>query len=105
VTVNDPATADWVSTVAVKIVGAARTIRMQQPVPGSEDFSHVLERVPGALAILGTMPPGVKPSEVAPLHSPRMQLDEGALAVGVALYAGAALSGLSASPLSTRALG
>jgi len=99
VTVNDPAAAEWVSAVAEKLVGAARTVRMPQPVPGSEDFSHVLERVPGALAILGTMPPGVKPSEVAPLHSPRMQLDEGALAVGVALYAAVALSGLTgASP-------
>ena len=43
------------------------------------------------MAFLGTRPPGVRPAEVAPNHSNRMVLDEGAMATGVALYAAAAL--------------
>jgi hippurate hydrolase len=58
---------------------------------GAEDFSYVLERVPGAMAFLGTRPAGVRRSEAAPNHSNRMVLDESSLAVGVGLYAAAAL--------------
>jgi hippurate hydrolase len=64
---------------------------MPTPVMGAEDFSYVVERVPGAMAFLGTRPPGVAPAEAAPNHSNRMVLDEEALATGVALYAAVAL--------------
>ncbi len=50
---------------------------------GSEDFSYVLERVPGAMANLGTRPDGDGP--IAPNHSNRMVLNERALATGIAV--------------------
>jgi metal-dependent amidase/aminoacylase/carboxypeptidase family protein len=64
---------------------------MPTPVMGAEDFSYVTEKVPGAMAFLGTRPEGVPPQDVAPNHSNRMVLDEGAMATGVALYAAAVL--------------
>jgi amidohydrolase len=90
VTVNHDGAAGEVLDTARWLVGDL-ALAMPDPVMGAEDFSYILERVPGAMAFLGTRPPGVPPAEVAPNHSNRMVLDEGALATGVALYAAAAL--------------
>jgi hippurate hydrolase len=68
---------------------------MPSPVMGAEDFSYILQRVPGAMAFLGTRPPGVAPADVAPNHSNRMVLDESAMATGVGLYAATALHRLA----------
>lgn len=95
VTVNDGAAADEVLDVARRLVGEDKAIAMPSPVMGAEDFSFILERVPGAMAFLGTRPPGVPARDVAPNHSNRMIVDESALATGVALYAAAALAPLA----------
>jgi hippurate hydrolase len=47
------------------------------------------------MAFLGTRPAGVRPEDVAPNHSNRMVMDEGAMTTGVALYAAAALRRLA----------
>jgi metal-dependent amidase/aminoacylase/carboxypeptidase family protein len=64
-------------------------------VMGAEDFSYVVERVPGAMAFLGTQPPGVAAREVAPNHSNRMVADEEAMVTGTALYSAMALGRLA----------
>lgn len=92
VTVNDDAAADDVLNAARWLVGDDLAVAMPTPAMGAEDFSYILEEVPGAMAFLGTRPPGVAATEVAPNHSNRMVLDEAAMATGVALYAAAALS-------------
>ncbi len=53
---------------------------------GGEDFSYVLEKVPGAMAFLGVAPEGVDPKTRAPLHNPGMMVDEAVLPKGVALH-------------------
>lgn len=53
---------------------------------GGEDFSYVLEKVPGAMAFLGVAPAGEQASGRAPLHSPAMMIDEAVLPKGVALH-------------------
>ncbi len=55
---------------------------------GGEDFSYVLEKVPGAMAFLGVAAPGSDPATRAPLHNPAMMIDEAALTRGVALHCG-----------------
>ena len=95
VTVNDAGAAAEVLDTAVRLVGDAKALDMPAPVMGAEDFSYLLERVPGAMAFLGTRPPGLRGHEVAPNHSNRMVLDEPSLAVGVGLYAAAALRRLA----------
>jgi metal-dependent amidase/aminoacylase/carboxypeptidase family protein len=57
-------------------------------VMGAEDFSYVLNEVPGAMVFLGTNPGR---GTAAPNHSNRMVIDEGAMASGIALYAAMAL--------------
>jgi amidohydrolase len=68
---------------------------MESPILGAEDFSYVLDRVPGALAFLGGCPPGTEPRAAAPNHSSRVVFDEAAMADGVAMYAGLALDALA----------
>jgi len=55
---------------------------------GGEDFSYVLEKIPGAMAFLGVAAPGSDRAARAPLHNPAMIVDEAALARGVALHCG-----------------
>ena len=50
--------------------------------------SYVLQRVPGAMANLGTRPDS---GPVYPNHSNRMLLNEAALAAGVAMHVAVAL--------------
>ena len=94
VTVNDADAAVWVAGVARDLVGADLVVDMPSPVMGAEDWSYVLQQVPGAMAFLGTCPPGIEFHEAAPNHSNRMVIDEDAMAVGVALHAAVALSEL-----------
>jgi metal-dependent amidase/aminoacylase/carboxypeptidase family protein len=63
---------------------------MPYRVMGAEDWSYVLQKVPGCIAFLGAAPPGV--NKPAPNHSNRMLIDEAAMATGIALYAAVALS-------------
>ena len=53
---------------------------------GGEDFSYVLEKVPGAMAFLGVAPEGEDAKGRAPLHNAAMMIDESVLPQGVALH-------------------
>lgn len=88
-TINDTAMADFALRVAVQELGTDAVGAMEVPMMGSEDFSYILQRVPGAMVRLGGAPPGVEapPSN----HSNRVIFDEAAMVNGIALYAGMAL--------------
>jgi amidohydrolase len=89
VTVNDADFTTFALDVARELIGPDRVRVMPHPVMGAEDFSYVLERVPGAMVNLGTRPDG--PGPHAPNHSNRMLLNEAPLATGIALHAAVAL--------------
>lgn len=93
VTVNDADAAARIDTVATRLLGAGKVAAMPTPIMGAEDFSYVLEQIPGALAFLGGCAPGTV--DAAPNHSNRVVFDEHAMAAGVAVYAGLALDALS----------
>jgi hippurate hydrolase len=54
---------------------------------GAEDFSYVVERVPGAMVFLGARAADEDPATYADNHSDLVVFDETAMAVGAALYA------------------
>jgi hippurate hydrolase len=54
---------------------------------GAEDFSYVLNKVPGAMVFLGATPEGGDYRSCCALHSNRMVLDENVMARGVAMHA------------------
>jgi len=88
VTSNDASFAGFVLDTAREVLGPERVTPMSHPVMGSEDFSYVLQRVPGAMANLGTRPDS---GEVYPNHSNRMLVNEAALASGIAVHVAVAL--------------
>ena len=88
VTVNDAGFAGFVLETARELLGPEQTHEMRHPVMGSEDFSYVLQRVPGAMANLGTRP---DTGPVFPNHSNRMLINESALANGIAMHVAVAL--------------
>jgi hippurate hydrolase len=95
VTVNDPVAAAQVLEIAADLLGERATDLMPAPVMGAEDFSYVLQRVPGAMAFLGARPPGVDPATAPANHSNLVVFDEEPLPAGVALYAQMALQALA----------
>jgi hippurate hydrolase len=65
----------------------------------SEDFSYVLQRVPGTIANLSTRP---DTDAAFPNHSPRMLVNEAALANGIAMHIAVALRFLEKGAGSTK---
>lgn len=97
VTSNDAGFCDLVGREARALIGAERVHTMPAPIMGAEDFSYVLEQVPGAIVFLGAAPAGSDPHIVPQNHSNRVVFDEPAMAVGVALYAAVALRHLGSA--------
>ncbi|MFD1542594.1 M20 metallopeptidase family protein [Nonomuraea guangzhouensis] len=95
VTVNDATETEFVSRTAEELFGPGRFLVTPQPVMGSEDFSYVLENVPGAFAFLGACPPDRDPAVAPYNHSPEAQFDDAVLPDGAALYATLAQSRLA----------
>jgi amidohydrolase len=60
---------------------------------GSEDFSYVLQEVPGAMLRLGVRAP--KWREARPIHTASFDIDEKALRTGVVAMAAIALGAAS----------
>jgi amidohydrolase len=87
VTVNDAAVAERVRILASELLGESESVTMPAPIMGAEDFSYVLEKVPGAMAFLGGRPRDADASTYPSNHSDRVVFDEPSMAVGAALYA------------------
>jgi len=95
VTVNDVGAAAAVLEAATELLGDRAGRLMPVPLMSAEDFSYVLQRVPGAIAWLGARPPGLDPATAPANHSNRVVFDEEPLPAGVALYAQMALRALA----------
>lgn len=91
VTVNDTPSADFGLDIAEALVGEKQVVRMPHPVMGAEDFSYVLEKLPGAMLFLGGTPHNKDPRTAAPNHSNRVMFEEDAMTTGMALYSSLAL--------------
>ena len=97
VTVNDSAHANRALDVArATVAGRGRVAELPNPIMGAEDFSYVLQRVPGVMMFLGGTAPDRDPATAAPNHSNRVLFDEQAMTTGIATYAALALDHLRA---------
>lgn len=97
VTVNDPSLTDLVTATATELLGADAVNSAIDPVMGAEDFSYILQEVPGAMAFLGGRPASEDPATAPANHSNKVVFDEPAMAVGVATYVAVALRSLARS--------
>jgi len=84
-TVNDAAEIEHVEVAVGELFGAGRYSEMPHPMMGSEDFSFVLQRVPGAFVMVGASPDGIDPEQCASNHSPHVLFDDAVLADMAAL--------------------
>jgi hippurate hydrolase len=96
VTVNDPTEAAFALDTIAAAFGPERGEHAEFPITGAEDFSFVLEQVPGAFVFLGACPPDRDPEAAPTNHSAVAIFDDAALPDGTALYAELALRRLAA---------
>ena len=94
VTANNDAHAQFVGKVAVDLFGGEAFIEMPTPIAGAEDYSRVLEEVPGSYVFLGaSVDEDVTASDVN--HSPRAKFDDAVLYRGAALLSELAVRSLN----------
>ena len=68
------------NSTLTKVFGRERFRVPDETVMGSEDFSFVLQEVPGAYLMLQASPPEVDPATAAYNHSPHVLFDDSVLA-------------------------
>lgn len=79
--VNHDGSAHAIADAAAEIVGSERVDRAWPPVPASEDFSFMLERVPGAFMNVGNG------TSSAPVHNNKYDFNDEAIPYGAAVLA------------------
>jgi metal-dependent amidase/aminoacylase/carboxypeptidase family protein len=97
VTVNDAAEAEFAAEAVREVYGPERFGWMPNPSTTAEDFSFVLEEVPGAFVFLGACPPGRDPLTAPFNHASTAVFDDAVLADGAALLGELALRRLAAA--------
>jgi len=90
-TINDSRAVNLGESVARSLGGDEPWATRPAPTMGAEDFSYVLEKVPGAMFFLGVSAEGVDWQGCCGLHSSRMIVDESVMPKGSAFLAGCAL--------------
>jgi amidohydrolase len=97
VTSNADEFAEFTIDVATELIGGDHVVRLPHPVMGAEDFSYVLNEIPGTMMFIGGTHPDRNLATAAPNHSNRVTFDEDAMPDGIALYSAMALRHLGAS--------
>ena len=82
-TVNDAAQADFVAAVCAEFVGEDNVDRNPSLIVASEDFSFMLEKVPGAYFNIGN---GAG-EDACEVHNPAYDFNDAALALGASVFA------------------
>jgi amidohydrolase len=79
--INQSACAQIIADAAADVVGEANVDRFKKPASGSEDFSFMMEQVPGAYINLGNG------EASAAVHNPHYNFEDAAIPYGAALFA------------------
>ena len=96
ITVNDAAQVAFARQTATELFGEGRFTAMTNPLTGAEDFSFVLDQVPGAFLMMGACPAGTDPASAPTNHAADAVFDDSVLADGATLLAELALRRLAA---------
>ena len=95
VLLNSTALAEVVRTRLIEASGPTDPVVLNDVALTGEDFAFYTQRVPGLFLFLGCSDPDV--GERVPLHSPRFDLDERAIGIGVRAVVRAALALLNSA--------
>ncbi len=82
VMVNDPDLTQSMLPTLQRVAGEGNVI-LRDKTTGYEDFAFFAQKAPGLFVFLGGSAPGTDLSKIAYNHSPRFQIDEAALILGV----------------------
>lgn len=86
-TVNEYSCYQRLTSTARELFGDERMLIWDNPLTGAEDFSFVLQQVPGCFVALSAVPPNADPQTSAYNHSPLAVFDDSVLADGATLLA------------------
>jgi hippurate hydrolase len=81
--VNDPVQTEVAAAAVEDVVGPSNVVRYDHPVMGSEDFSFMLEKIPGAYVHIGNG----DAAHPAQIHNPHYDFNDAILPMAAALYA------------------
>ncbi len=95
VTVNDAGEVARAARVSREVLGDQGWHDLADPVAGAEDFSYVLEQVPGAYLFVAATPPGLDPEAAPYNHSAQARFDDDAVPVSAAVLAALAVDRLA----------
>lgn len=87
VVLNDPKAVEHVAQATARLFGQQRFQYMTDPITGGEDFSSVLELMPGSFIFLGAASDEIPAEKRETNHSNRAVFDDSVLADGAALLA------------------
>jgi hippurate hydrolase len=87
VVLNDPNAVELVRETVTDMFGADRFEYMENPMTGGEDFSSVLELIPGSFIFLGAAAEGLAKADREANHSKRAVYNESVISDGAALLA------------------
>jgi amidohydrolase len=96
-TVNNADEFRFASEVAMDLGDATAFTPLPKPIAGSEDFSLLLQQVPGAMVLIGACPSDQDPATAAFNHAPEARFDESVIADGATYLATVALRRLRAA--------
>lgn len=91
-TVNDEAMYAHAKAVAESMLGEAN-VKVRPQVMAAEDFGFYAQKIPAAFFSVGVRDEGT--GKVHHVHSPHLQIDEGALPIGAAFHAAVAMEYLN----------
>jgi hippurate hydrolase len=92
-TVNDPGQAEFAASVCAELVGAAQVMRDPPLIMASEDFSFMLNEVPGCFINIGNG----GADGACEVHNPAYDFNDAALPLGAAFFVRAAERKLAAA--------
>jgi hippurate hydrolase len=95
VTSNRPEEVARLARLTAGMFGERSYVDAPQPLAGAEDFSYVLQEVPGTYLGVGATPADADPRTAPYNHSAQARFEDGALAVGPAVLAALALDRLA----------
>jgi len=81
-TVNDPAEAEFAAAICAELVGSDNVIRNMPPVMASEDFSFMLNEVPGCYINIGNG----DAEGACEVHNPAYDFNDAALPLGASFF-------------------
>jgi len=85
-TINDHAAADFAAGICAELVGAGQVDRDPPLIMASEDFSFMLEKVPGCYINIGNGDAGDWGGEICEVHNPAYDFNDDAMPFGASFF-------------------